>query len=186
MVRKCEILLQNDVTTLVMTWDTQKNGSKCFGFQFLGTNEKVFLGAVMSHGEKVKFCCFLARKNPYNHLTRRHGIQRVRKWRLVVKILREKMRDMLFLDVFNLANFSCTPKKDGPNGEFLSTGRRPSLVMKSGILLKNWNPKIITSLFACVTSWLTRECHFRIFFRTFWPFLALLTRVLHISRPGWS
>ena len=40
--------------------------------------------------------------------------------------------------------------------------------------------------FAYVTSWLTWTRHFRIFFRTFWPFLALLTRVLYVLRPGWN
>ena len=71
-------------------------------------------------------------------------------------------------------------------GEFLSTGQRTSLVMKSGILLKNWNPKTTVSLFPYVTSWLTWTRHFRIFFRTFWPFLALLTCVLYVLRPGWN
>ena len=33
------------------------------------------------------------------------------------KILRENMRDILFLDIFNQANFKYTPKKDFQLGE---------------------------------------------------------------------
>ena len=61
-----------------------------------------------TYGEKVTFCCFWSEKVPTNHLTWRHGTQKVWKWRLMVKILREDMRDMLFLDVFNQANFKYT------------------------------------------------------------------------------
>ena len=71
------------------------------------------------------------------------------------------------------------------NGEFLSAGQRTSLLTKSEILLKNWNPKFTTLLCACITSWLTWRHHFRIFFRIVWHFFALLTRVLYISQPGW-
>ena len=58
--------------------------------------------------KKLRFVVF----GPTNHLTRRHDIQKVRKWRLTVKILRENMRDMLFLDVFNQTNYKYTPTKD--------------------------------------------------------------------------
>ena len=36
----------------------------------------------------------------------------------MVKILRENMRDMLFLDVFKRANFKYPPKKDGHMEKF--------------------------------------------------------------------
>ena len=47
-------------------------------------------------------------------------IQKVRKWRLMVKILRKNMRDVLFLDVSNQANFKYAPKKRWLFGELLS------------------------------------------------------------------
>ena len=55
-----------------------------------------------TYGEKVAFCCFWPEKIPTNHLTWRHGIQKVRKWLLVVKILHEIMRDMLQGEFSNL------------------------------------------------------------------------------------
>ena len=41
-------------------------------------------------------------------MTWRQSIQKVRKWCLVVKVLRENMRDVLFSDVFNQAIFAHT------------------------------------------------------------------------------
>ena len=81
---------------------------------------KVFLGchtsrrefAWSTYEEKVILCCFLTQKSPLNHLTWRRNIQTVRKWRLWSKFLRENVLDVLFLDVFNQANFKYTPKKD--------------------------------------------------------------------------
>ena len=65
------------------------------------------------------------------------------------------------------------------NGEFLSpwSGYQPGAV-KSGILCKNRNRKIAMSFFASLTSCeKTFRNDFDVFFRTFWPLLALLTRV---------
>ena len=68
----------------------------------------------------------------------------------------------------------------------LSPGQGSSLVMKSWALYKNRNPKIAMSFFAILTSQKTFRSHFDEVFRTFWSFLALLTRVLSILWPGWN
>ena len=63
------------------------------------------------HKNKSHFVVFSNPKIPLNYLTWRQNIQKVRKWCLVVKVLREDMGDVLFLDVFNQANFKYTQKK---------------------------------------------------------------------------
>ena len=71
-------------------------------------------------------------------------------------------------------------------GEFLSPGQGTSLVVKSGILYKNRSPKIAISF---LRVWRHKKRFAVIstsFFHTFWPFLALLTRVLSILWPGWN
>ena len=80
-----------------------------------------FFWSVTRHGEnlpdrhtkkKSLFVVFLTKKDPFNDLTWRETIQKVRKWRLVVKFSRENVRDVRFLNVFNQANYKYTPKKD--------------------------------------------------------------------------
>ena len=137
---------------------------------------------------------FLARTDPTTHLTCRHGIQKVQKWRLMVKILRENMRDMLFLDVFNQANFKYTPKKDDHMENFYWVVRSlldfsmaakctncASKVRKYGQEMRKITPKWRIDLNYDVIKNVLQS--FWRIFRTFWPFLALLTRVLSIMWP---
>ena len=54
----------------------------------------------------------LTQKDPYKSSDMTSWHPKVQKWRLMAKILRENMRDMLSLDVCDQANFKYTPKKD--------------------------------------------------------------------------
>ena len=61
-----------------------------------------------THKKQATFCCFGPKRSLQIIC---HGIQKVRKWRLMVKILRENMRGVLFFRCFQSTNFKYTPKK---------------------------------------------------------------------------
>ena len=91
--------------------------------------------------EKIIFLLFLTQKSPLNHLTGRQSIQKVQKWCLVVKVLRENMRDVLFLDPFNQANFKYTPKKDFHMENFYCPVSTSAWLWNLEFAPKNWNPE---------------------------------------------
>ena len=149
--QKCENMSNNAKSYTKMMYrhelwhSTCKNSSRVFGFQFLGENSrfttrdrpikilhmKKFFG--VSHitsriclidirRKSHLFVVFLTQKSLKNHLTW-HECTQVRKWCLVVKVLRETMRDVLSLDVFNQAHFKYTSKKDFHMEKFFGVSR---------------------------------------------------------------
>ena len=93
------------------SWNVTPRKKFPHGKVCLGSHASLREFSWLTHGEKVTLCCFWPEKIPTNHLTWRHGIQKVRKWRLMAKILCENVRDMLFLDVFNRANLNTPQNK---------------------------------------------------------------------------
>ena len=82
-----------------------------FFFFFVGhTSRREF--ALSTRQEKVTFLLVFDPKIPSKSSDIRQSIHKVRKWCLVIKVLRENMRDLLFLDVFNQANFQYPTKKN--------------------------------------------------------------------------
>ena len=167
MVRRCEKICENDIHMLVMTLHTQK-----LTFWFLDSN---FWAKF-----QISWPGWLADRSIK-----------------ILHILVKSISISFFFFFLKILSFSrhCNLAGNNPfsiNFLFWKTRWRIFIdrsANQPGHEIWNFAQKLEfknhTFIFACVTSWLTRGCHFRILFRIFWPFLALLTRVLYISWSGW-